>query len=109
MDVTIFYYKIFISKHFPSTITDIYQQTPSAVALSYVYMSKSWCIESDANKVSLMLKTEMADSYFVVLEKFGGYLKIKLRLKTISCWLSQISVKYLGIKIYANIVLERSC
>ena len=85
LDVTIFYYKIFISKHFPSTITNIYQQTPSAVALSYVYMSKSWCIESDANKVSLMLKTEMADSYFVILEKFEGYLKIKLMLKAISC------------------------
>ena len=51
----------------------------------------------------------MAESDFVVLKKFGGDLKIQLRLKTISCWLSQISVKYLGVKIHAKIVLAASC
>ena len=49
--------KIYISKHFPPTITNIYQQIPSATVLSdYVYMPKSRSIQADANKVSLMLK-----------------------------------------------------
>ena len=72
-------------------------------------MSKSRSIQADADIVSLMLKTEMAESDFVVLKKFGSDLKIQLRLKTISCWLSQISVKYLGVKIHAKIVLATSC
>ena len=36
-------------------------------------------------------------------KKFEGDLKIQLMLKTISCWLIQISVKQLGVKIYANL------
>ena len=49
--------KIYISKHFPPTITNIYQQIPSATVLSdYVYMPRSRSIQADANKVSLMLK-----------------------------------------------------
>ena len=48
-------------------------------------MSKARYIQADANKVSLMLKTDMAESDFVILKKFGSDLKIQLRLKTISC------------------------
>ena len=51
----------------------------------------------------------MAESEFAILKKFGGHLKIQLRLKTISCWLNQISVKYLGVKLHAKRVLATSC
>ena len=71
-------------------------------------MSKSRSIQADANKVSLILKTEMVESDFVILNKFGGDLKIQLRIKTTSCSLSQICVKCLGVKIHANIVLVTS-
>ena len=50
----------------------------------------------------------MAESDFVILKKFEGDLKIQLSLN-ISCWLSQISAKYLGVKIHAKIVLATSC
>ena len=71
-------------------------------------MSKSRSIQADANKVSLILKTEMVESDFVILIKFGGDLKIQLRIKNTSCSLSQIGVKCLGVKIHANIVLVTS-
>ena len=48
----------------------------------------------------------MAESDFAILNKFGGDLKIQLRIKSISCWLSQISVNCLGVKNHANMVLE---
>ena len=51
----------------------------------------------------------MAESDFVILNKFGGNLKIQLRIKTRSWWLSQIRVKCLGVKIHANIVLVTPC
>ena len=51
----------------------------------------------------------MAESDFVILNKFGGDLKIQLRIKTRSWWLSQISFKCLGVKIHANIVLVTPC
>ena len=51
----------------------------------------------------------MTESDFVILNKVGGDLKIQLRIKTISCWLSEISVKCLGVKIHANIVLVTPC
>ena len=51
----------------------------------------------------------MAESDFVILNKFGSDLEIQLRIKTISCSLSQISVKCLGVKIHAEIVLVTPC
>ena len=50
----------------------------------------------------------MVESGFVILKKFESNLKIQLRLN-ISCWLNQISAKYLGVKIHAKIVLTTSC
>ena len=44
-------------------------------------MSKSRSIQADTHNVS----PEMAESDFVILKKFGGDLKIQLRLKIISC------------------------
>ena len=49
----------------------------------------------------------MAESDFVILNKFGGDLKIQLRIKTRSCLTK--SVKCLGVKIHANIVLVTPC
>ena len=48
----------------------------------------------------------MTESDFVILKNFGSDLKIQSR---ISCWLSQISAKYLWVKIHAKIVLATSC
>ena len=66
-------------------------------------------IHADAIKVSLMLQNWNGWKWFCDLNKFGGDLKTQLRIKTISCWLSQISVKCLGVKIHANIVLVTPC
>ena len=49
----------------------------------------------------------MTESDFVILNKFGGDLKIQLRIKTRSCLTK--SVKCLGVKIHANIVLVTPC
>ena len=42
------------------------------------------------------------------MKRFGGDLKKFMRLKTITCWPSVISVTHMGVKIHENIVLVTS-
>ena len=74
--------KIYISKYFPSTITNIYWQIPSGTAQSdYVCISKSTSIQADTNKVSLMLKKWNGWKWFCDFEEVWRWFENTIEVK----------------------------
>ena len=74
-----------------------------------LFKQKSRSIQADANKVSLMLKNWNGWKWFCDFEDVWRWFKNTIEVKAYILLTESNSVKYLGVKIHAKIVLATSC